>query len=260
MLSAIRKSDGKIVIAESSPNVSDSFVCPACFDSVLLKFDENCVKHFTHEHPFGCQHGEGESADHRHCKTEIYRALVSAPGVTDVALERPFGAVRPDISAVINGVPVAIEIQISSISVLRIVTRTKEYSQKGIHVLWLLQWTPELNGRRYAPQLWERWVHACYFGRAYYWIDGLKVAEYRLDPYLRAVPVKTWHSASGKKIQGGGYSVRSKRYREPVKEALYNITQFKPRDRGPWQTNEFVVPEAKLFMPPRGLDNSAGNN
>jgi hypothetical protein len=53
-----------------------------------------------------------------------------------------------------------------------------EYARKGIYVLWLLQWTPTLNARRYTPRLWEKWIHAAYFGRMYYWIEGLTVASY----------------------------------------------------------------------------------
>jgi hypothetical protein len=30
-------------------------------------------------------------------------------------------------------------------------SRTIEYYRKGIYVLWLLQWTPKLDGKRYAP-------------------------------------------------------------------------------------------------------------
>jgi len=51
--------------------------------------------------------------------------------------------------------------------------RTIQYAQKGIYVLWLLLWTPKLNAQRYSPKLWEKWIHAAYYGRVYYWIEGL---------------------------------------------------------------------------------------
>ena len=76
---------------------------------------------------------------------EIYQALLRQPGVKDVALERPLTSVRPDVSATIHGVPVAIEVQISALSMDTIIHRTQEYARKGIYVLWLpngnLTWT-----------------------------------------------------------------------------------------------------------------------
>jgi competence protein CoiA len=98
---------------------------------------------------------------------EIFQALKNDPRVRDVALERPLGTNRPDVSAHINGVPVAIEVQISSLSIETIMQRTIQYAQKGIYVLWLLQWTPKLDAKRYTPRLWEKWIHAAYFGRVY---------------------------------------------------------------------------------------------
>jgi competence protein CoiA len=60
--------------------------------------------------------GEGETEIHRRCKAEIYDTLLRAPHVKDVKLERYLNEIRPDISAYINGVPVAIEAQISNLS------------------------------------------------------------------------------------------------------------------------------------------------
>jgi competence protein CoiA len=78
-------------------------------------------------------------------------------------------------------------------------------SKKGIYVLWLLQWKPELDGGRYAPRLWEKWIHAAYFGRVYYWIQGLDVVSYTFEPSLKSIPKTTWYSKKGEKMTGGGY-------------------------------------------------------
>jgi len=118
----------------------------------------------------------------------IYEALLKEPNVKKVALERSLKTCRPDVSAYINGVPVAIEVQISTLTMETIIRRTTEYARKGIYVLWLLQWTPYLDGTRYSPRLWEKWIHATYFGRVYYWIEGLKIVSYHFDPYLKHVP------------------------------------------------------------------------
>lgn len=70
---------------------------------------------------------------------EIFEALRTAPSVAEAALEKSMGTVRPDVCAMIKGVPVAIEVQMSSLSIETIMTRTIDYHQRGLYVLWLLQ-------------------------------------------------------------------------------------------------------------------------
>jgi hypothetical protein len=42
-----------------------------------------------------------------------------------------------------------------------------------------------LNGRVYAPALWEKWLHATYLGRVYYWLEGLSVATIHFEKKSR---------------------------------------------------------------------------
>lgn len=249
MLCAKRKLTGEIVTAYFANKSQAPFSCPECGDPVILKTGKSRVNYFAHENPLACQLGRGESEAHENCKMQIFAALKQHPNVSNAALERPLGTNRPDVSATINGVPVAIEVQISSLSLDTITRRTIEYARKGIYVLWLLQWTPELNSPRYTPQLWEKWIHAAYFGRVYYWLEGLKVASYHFDPHFKSVPKKSWYSEDGKKMSGGGYSRRSKRYRRAVPSETYNLaTDFVPKERYWWEGNGLTVPDAKLFM------------
>ncbi len=249
MLSAQRKSDGQTAYAYFESSSNAPFVCSACNAEVILRTNANQANYFTHASPFGCQYGEGESAEHRYCKMEIFRALLQESGVTDVMLERPLGTNRPDVSFYINNVPVAIEVQISSLSLETITARTVEYARKGIYVLWLLPWTPELNGDRYAPKLWEKWLHTCYFGRVYYWLENLTVLSYGFEPSLKAVPKTSWHFKNGEKRNTGGYSRRSKRFRSTVRRGNFHLVKdFAPRERCSWNGNSIAVPNAKLFM------------
>src|ERR1044071_9020644 len=149
MFSARRKSDGNIVTAYLESKRNAPFLCIDCNEEVILKAGRTKVNHFAHANPIACKFAEGESEEHRRCKMEIYEALKQLPHVRDVILENPLGEVRPDVSAYINGVPVAIEVQISSLSIETIMRRTIDYFRKGIYVLWLLQWTPKLDAKRY---------------------------------------------------------------------------------------------------------------
>jgi competence protein CoiA len=248
MLSARRKSDGQIVEAYFESKKNGSFQCLECGDPVILKTGRRTVNHFAHINPLACQYAQGESDLHRRCKMEIFMALQNAAGVSDVAMERPCGANRPDVNATIHGIQVAIEIQISSLSIETIMSRTIEYYSKGIYVLWLLQWTPKLDGKRYAPAVWERWIHAAYYGRVYYWLKGLEVVSYRFEPSLKSVPMKIWYDRNGRKMTAGGYSRRSKRHRTAVRGEILNlVTDFVPKDRLWWEGNGVKVPDAKIF-------------
>ena len=253
MLCAKRKSDGLTVNAYFESKVNGPFACLDCNEEVLLKTGRLRINHFAHANPIACKFAEGESEAHRRCKIEIYLALQNAPGVHDVMLERPIGTVRPDVSAEIRGVPVAIEVQISSLSLETITKRTIDYAQRGIYVLWLLQWTPQLDRNRYTPKLWEKWIHAAYFGQVYYWLGGLTVASYHFDPNFKSIPKKSWYSPNGEKVAAGGYSRRSRRYRAPVRGETLNLAaDFVPKKRYWWEGNGIKVPDAKLFMHDQG--------
>ena len=93
------------------------------------------VNHFAHANPIACKFATGESDEHRQCKMEIFRALQAMPGVRNVELERPIGMNRADLSAEIGGVPVAIEVQLSALSLEAIQERTIEYFREGVYVL-----------------------------------------------------------------------------------------------------------------------------
>ena len=243
MLTARRKSDGQTVHAYDESKRNGPFACLICGDPVILKAGRNRQNHFAHENPIACKFAEGETDEHRRCKLEIYEALRKTPGVTKVALERPLGEVRPDVSAYIRGVPVAIEVQLSSLSVETIMRRTIDYFRKGIYVLWLLQWTPKLDRPRYTPRIWERWIHAAYFGHVYYWIEELTVVSYHFEASFQTVPKRSWYGS------GGGYSRRSKQHRRAVRGRTFNLaTDFGPRRREWWEGNGVKVPDACLFM------------
>ena len=250
MLCAKRKSDGRIVTAYLEEKFHGPFLCVECGAEVILKTGAQRVTHFAHANPDPCRYAEGESEAHRACKMEIFEALRQAPGVRDVALERSLGNVRPDVSAYIHEVPVAIEVQVSSLPLPTIMRRTIAYAQKGIYVLWLLQWSPELDAQCYTPTLWEKWIHAAYFGRVYYWVTGLTIASYHFDPHFQTIPKRTWRSERHKKMTAGGYSRRSKRYRMAIRGDTLNLaTDFAPSQRYWWQAKGGLkVPDAKLFM------------
>src|SRR4051812_26111415 len=65
---------------------------------------------------------------------------------------------------------------------------SREYAQ------FLDSQLPYLDSIRYSPRLWEKWLHAAYFGRVYYWIEGLSLVGYHFDPHFENIPESSWYS------------------------------------------------------------------
>ncbi len=250
MLCAKRKSDGQIEIARLEARPFAPFCCPECDSEVILRVGSVRLSNFAHKPPVTCEYGKGESEVHRRCKMEIYEALSREPSVTKLALERSIKkTTRPDVSAYINGVPVAIEVQISNLTMETIVRRTEAYGRMGVYVLWLAQWSPYLDGELYSPRLWEKWVHACYFGKVYYWKKGLEIASYHFEPHFTYVPTSSWYSEGGEEMIAGGFERQSKRYRVPIERRVLHLTQdFIPRQRESWESKDYKIPASKLFL------------
>lgn len=154
------------------------FECPGCHWPAILKAGMFKVAHFAHEPGADCPYAayqRGESPEHLGAKKDLFTALSGCEGVTDIKLERYLGPVRPDVSFRLHGVPVAIEMQISNIDVHTIIRRTKEYSRRGIYLLWLSRWSDVVemeDGKLYSnSHAWERYIHfVLYKGRFYYWL------------------------------------------------------------------------------------------
>jgi len=248
MLCAFRTRDSVQVIAAKEVKNTGPFKCPSCNEGVVLRCGTLRLPHFAHKPPVTCSYGKGETEDHRRCKAEIYAALLKRTDVTDVVLERPLGDVRPDVSAVIRGVRVAIEVQISALRLETVIHRTKEYARRGIALLWLSPWTRALDDDRYSPRAWERWFHAAYFGQVFYWKQGLTVIPYRFDPYHLEVPELEWRDKAGRLQMSKAHHRRSKRYRRPVSGApLHLVRDFAPLSRDSFQSKTLEIPKARLF-------------
>src|SRR5215208_6240944 len=156
MLTAARQASGAKVAAWEVERSEGPFLCFCCKQTVTLRKGEIKAPHFAHMPPVTCEYGSGESEAHRRCKIALYESLSSHPRVRKCEMERDLGTVRPDVSAYINDVPVAIEVQLSNLSLPRIQYRTAEYARKGIYVLWLAIYTSDLEEELYSPRPWEQ--------------------------------------------------------------------------------------------------------
>lgn len=250
MLCAIRASDNKKVLASDEIRTNRPFYCPRCRDEAILKKGSIKIHHFAHRPPVTCEYGKGETEQHRRCKLEIFEGLKEHRRFRQVELEKDMGTVRPDVSALMDDTPIAIEVQISALSMDRIIYRTLEYAKKGIYVLWLPIYNIDLDSDRYSPTAWEKWIHAAYYGRVYYWIDGVQILPYHFSESTHFVETRHWYNQYGDEEAAGGYEKRYKRYRTPMRGRSVTLSQsFDPRyRRDPWRSKTLFVPESRLLI------------
>jgi competence protein CoiA len=247
MLSAQNRS-GERVIAWEVTKDDGPFTCPECNHAVRLKKGPVKIHHFAHIPPVECSYGVGESEIHRRAKAAIYHRLLTHPQITKLQLERSLGEVRPDISFYFKSIPIAIEVQVSTLSVPEIIQRTEVYTHKGIYVLW----TPPLDPRirqedRYSLKEWEKFLHALYFGKILYWMTDDLLQPIVYGPALIEVPLSMWYEEGGEERSEGGYTYYSRRYRSPRFLAPVRITELAPITRKAWRSETMTIPAARIW-------------
>jgi competence protein CoiA len=248
MLTAIRQSDATKVLARVSERFEAPFVCSLCRREVILRKGKIKVHHFAHKPPVNCSLGKGETEAHHRAKLAIYDALRAEPHVADVELEKDLGGSVADVYARVSGLPVAIEIQRSSLTVNEIVVRTERYHRVGIAVIWVGLPTADLSSQRYAPRAWEKWCHAAYFGRVYYWESGQILRVVHFDHYYIHVASSTWYQ-DGQEQSAGGYDRISKRWRTPKLGVPALIARsFHANTRAAWTGGTVTVPACTLYI------------
>ena len=249
MLTSIREFDGQKVMARDSVKSHGPFLCPKCHSQTVLRKGRVKVHHFAHKPPVFCQYGQGESDVHRECKQSLFNCLSQIPAIGACELEKDLGKVIPDVFFMNANTKIAIEIQISSLTMERIMERTEEYGILGIYVLWLPIMNNSLYSNAYAPRHWERWLHATYYGRVYYWIHGLTVAAIHFDDYQLWVEGSQWYTSDGEETSAGGYFKKSKRYRTPNHGPnLHLLDDFRYTYRSAWTGGNIIVPSCRILV------------
>lgn len=125
-----------------------------------------------------------ESQSHKVMKHLLLDFLYSKnKSIIDRALEKYFGNRFADVYFKLkDGHEIVIEVQNSNISVKEIIKRTKNYNEKGAHVLWVLhgegkcgaslKYPQDQKQTRISPA--EIFLHGMYGGRVYYININLK--------------------------------------------------------------------------------------
>lgn len=126
-----------------------SYACPECSASVVFKQGPIIIPHFAHRPSEACGYGEGESYRHEYMKYYISRFW------EHVELEIPLipGRRADCVLSLPDGRPLVIECQASELSVEEFRSRTKDYTSRGIPVLWV--WYSTLFTEHHPPKEWR---------------------------------------------------------------------------------------------------------
>ncbi len=258
MLSALNEQD-ETVMAWEATREEGPFFCPECEEEVVLKKGMVVIHHFAHYPEATCSYGTGESEQHRRAKYEIYEALRVHPSVSQLAVERYLKDVRPDVSFLWQGKwKVAIEMQISAISPGEIEHRTRCYTAKNIWLLWTTPYHSNISGlTSYNTSVWERYLHALYFGKVYYWLGGASLLPVRFEPYAQDSTLEHYYDEDEQKVK-----LRLKDTFSPVLRNLdlgesIAITDLQPVTRRAMHLGKFSLPDAQLWSIPSNRSKTA---
>lgn len=248
MLIALHFTTNSTLAAADVSLADGPFLCPECRERVFLHGFTSAIPYFSHASTTRCVYGSGETSAHRRCKREIYEVLNYAPNATDLALEARIGNVRPDVYAIINDVPVAIEVQLSALQPEEVFRRTEEYARQGIYVLWLIPWKPILNRRDYSPPSFEVWLHEFYFGRVYFWQEALTVIPYHFSQTTMFAATHPWRGSKGL-TQHDDYPHPTNGFDRLVRGRPLDLTQdFRGVTRPKQMTPSLQLPEATIWI------------
>ena len=231
----------KELSASSAKKRDGPFYCKACLSDAVIRKCTEKRDHFAHKARLSPVVANGEGELHGNCKRTLCELLAERFPEGKWETERTIPKndalsvpeLRPDISGRINDTRVAIEVQASSLTVNKIVARTESYAKRGISLLWVVPLTEELGDRPFRPRQYERYLHSIYYGRVYYWWDGLALTlmPIHFGVANRYIEPAEWRE-NGDLVQVGGYEKPYKIVKTPLYgRSLHIVDDFTPQIR-----------------------------
>lgn len=248
------------ISAEEASHDDGPFLCRECLSDAVLRKCTEKRDHFAHHARLSPAISEGETVLHQGCLDEILQALKLRFPAGNWAKNRPvaakpekkLGTVIPDISGRLGGPkdqPLVIEAQVSFLSITTIIKRSQTYTKRGIPILWIVPLTDDLGQTPFRPRLYERYLHAMYFGRAYYWQPGFgtQILPVHYGVAERHIPLSEWYDKeASEERSAGGYDKAYKVIKRPVPAPKLDLaSEFHPLRRDefrPWNERKTVPP------------------
>ncbi|MGH7982868.1 MAG: competence protein CoiA family protein [Candidatus Udaeobacter sp.] len=238
------------------------FICESCYSDAVLRKCAEKRDHFAHHTPLSPIILKRETQLHADCLAEICSALKARfpSGKWDVNRTIPankskgIGQVVPDISGRVRDQRVAIEAQVSHLTIPRIIRRSRVYHQRDIPILWIVPLTEPIGDRLFRPRLVERYFHSIYFGRAYYWLpgSGTTLQPIHFGPARRFIDHSEWHDPeTGEDREAGGYFRRYRVIKRPFYGKSVDVAEhFYRRRRAAFTppNERKEVPESVIWL------------
>lgn len=241
-------------LADQCTKNDGPFYCPSCFSDAVLRKCTEKIDHFAHKARLTPVIGPEESNLHSQCKDEILSFLQERfpngkwekERVISENKPKRIPELRPDISGRIQDVRIAVEVQASALTVPKIIKRAKDYTARGIALLWVVPLREPLGDRPFRPRLYERYLHSIYYGRTYYWWrgQGLILRPVHYGPAMRHVEYREWIE-NGVQVNGGGYDARYRIVKKPIYGRDVNIADNFVRE----SRAEFVPDNERKAVP-----------
>lgn len=245
--------------ARSAYKADGPFYCPTCFSDAVLRKCAQKVDHFAHKARLSPVLGPKEKKLHDACTSEICGLLQQHFPEGKWAVERlipenkAYGikALVPDISGRVGETRVAIEVQVSALTIPRIVQRTTDYAKRGIALVWIVPLYEPLGDIPFRPRLYERYLHSIFFGRTYYWWAGrgLTVTPVHYGPASRHIEYREWIE-DGEEQSAGGFSLAYKIIKTPIYGADISLHRdFLGENRGSFtpENERKEVPACRIW-------------
>lgn len=138
MLVAMDKNN-RLILAHRKLNKEESYYCPSCKNKVHVKIGKVLRPHFAHYQKENCAvFSEGETKEHLTGKMKLADYFKRIGYEVQIEAYLPELKQRPDLLIVKKDKKIAIEFQCSSITIKKIIERSKGYFNAEYEVIWIL--------------------------------------------------------------------------------------------------------------------------
>lgn len=258
---AVSERTGKKVYCAYVTKIDGPFYCPKCGSSVIVRKCSEKEDHFAHKPRLSPVLTQKDQSLHTECKNAICNYLSQQFPNGNWAVERPINAseklgtktIVPDISGRIGGMPIAIEVQKTAYTLNKIKEKTEIYSKRNVFVLWIIPLKKDLGDDVFRPRLYEKYLHAMYFGRAYYWIPTKpsSLLPVHFSYSCRYITPTSFYNEDGEEKSFGGYYLAYKTLKKPNSIGYIDIaTGLKGIDRPMFSNKKWdeEIPACKIMM------------
>lgn len=258
---ALKKRNNQRVHAEVANKKDGPFYCPTCLSEAIVRKCTEKIDHFAHKARASKTISGKDQELHDYCKNSICEYLQMKFPNGRFQVERPTKIdkvkgwdkqIIPDISGIIKGIPLAVEVQKSPYTLPKIIAKTKEYFKRKISVLWIVPLKKPLGEEPFRPRLYEKYLHMMYYGRVYYWHQDTHpyLLPVHYSPTCRYIEPAYWYE-DGHLMEAGGFYLTYKTLKLPKygKNVLID-TDFFSHERSYFLplNHRKKIPKSNIYM------------